>query len=311
MPIVALLLLSFVASLAKAQPPEQCTPCADNRSMRNLESPCPELPARTNGLYQTDSDCKDLQLEGYQLGCCPVPPIQYCEFCADGSPPDLDGTVWTGQYKDGTTCFDYSYQSEAMIGIFRDGDCSDTFLQRAGHYCGCPNQKQECWLCPDKQPPGRPAKGDAWVTGSDCRGIEYLYSLLKEDECSTFASEAGADLAIYCMCGGLNQTAINDQAELFTCNLCENGGKVTNPNFVYTTDGAFAKTCGQAEKFAKNVIKTPAACNSARYFGEAREKCACPERDPPPSGARRPSVSSLWSVLAGATVAAAAAVLLA
>ena len=93
--------------------------------------------------------------------------------------------------------------------MFEDGTCEDTFLRRAGHYCGCgPEQVQQCWLCPDQQPPTKPQKTDAWITNANCRGIEYLFSLFTAEECTAFPYTAGADLAQYCGCNGLNTTEI-------------------------------------------------------------------------------------------------------
>lgn len=255
-----------------------CTTCATNAPMLVKDNPiCDPFIKGTNGLFDTDKDCRDLQLGAYQAGCCPNPPFEHCEYCEDGATPILDNTIPTGQFVGGEACYDYIYQNQAYFGLFEDGKCEDTFLQRAGFYCGCPNQRQECWLCPDKQPPSRPAKGDAWVTDATCRGIEYYFSLMKEDECSSFPILSGADLAIFCGCGGLNQTKIDVEAESFTCNLCRNGGKVRNPDQIYTTNGTFYKTCGQAEEFARDVIKTPSGCKNVGYFGEAWENCKCTE----------------------------------
>lgn len=261
-------------------PPKGCNTCALGTSLLNTNPPCDALARQTNGLFETDTDCKDLQLELYQKGCCSMPRPDYCNYCRDANAvPNLDLTIPTGQYVKGISCFDYYYQAESRIGMFKDGDCSDTFLQRAGHYCGCPDQTQECFLCPDGQPPSKPAASDAWVTKATCRGVEYMFSLFKEDECATFPLTVGADLAIFCGCGGLNQTEIDAQAEGYTCSLCENGGNVTDRNFVYTTGGGneyqFSKTCGQAEEFARAIIKTPAGCRNPRHFAEARANCTC------------------------------------
>merc|ERR1712014_461708 len=108
--------------------------------------------------------------------------------------------------------------------MFEDGTCDDTFMRRGGFNCGCGDEQvQQCWLCPDKQPPTKPEKTDAWVTNSKCRGIDFLYSLLTEEECSSFPFTVGVDLSIYCGCNGLNQTEIDEQQELYQCNFCLNG----------------------------------------------------------------------------------------
>lgn len=238
------------------------------------EQICKDISRRTSGLFETDTDCLNLQLEAYQIGCCPMPPYDHCEYCADGSPFNPDMIIPSGKYVDGETCFDYSYQAPSLLGLFEDGSCDDTFLRRAGQYCGCPNQVQECWLCPDRQPPANLGKGEDWVTGSNCRGIEYLFSLFHADECSSFPMDAGADLAIFCGCGGLNETEIEEQKEIFQCELCRNGGFVLDPTMIYT-DGssAFSKTCQQADDFARDIIKTPWGCNNPNYFSTAREVC--------------------------------------
>jgi len=270
------------------------------------QSICNSLTFTINGLFDTDQECMENQLLMYQKGCCPKPPFDFCTYCDDPLiDANMDMIVPTGQFvgADQYTCYDYKYQNEAMIGMFTDGTCEDTFMRRAGHYCGCgPTQLQQCHLCPDKQPPSKPQKTDAWVTNSDCRGIEYLFSLLKEDECSSLPFYAGADLSIYCGCGGLNQTEIDEQAENFQCTLCGDGNgnyngngngnnvysvngdqnavyAVTNPDFVYTNPengDLFPKTCRQAEEFAATIIKTPAGCRNPNYFGAAREGCICP-----------------------------------
>ena len=280
--------------VVNAQSPQSsaCNPCITGSDdlVEGNNPACVELPSRANGLFDSENDCKDLQLKAYQLGCCPSPPFDYCEYCEDGSTPNMDAIIPTGRFVNGYTCFDYSYQPDALTGMFTNtGDCSDTFLQRAGHYCGCggdgtseasasqQQQQQECWLCPDQQAPTKPSKGDAWVTNSNCRGIEFLFSLFREDECGDFPINSGSDLSIFCGCGGLNQTEIDEQAETYGCTLCENNGDVTNPNFVYTDDGEFPKTCRQAEKFARDIIKTPAGCRNPTYFGKAREFCTCSE----------------------------------
>lgn len=281
---LAALSLATIATTTNAQMNELCTICAKGVDMleaRKNAPICKDLPFRTNGMFATDYDCKDIQLEAYQVGCCPAPPFNHCEYCADGSDSNPDGIVPNGQFVDGQSCFDYSYQNQGFIGMFEDGTCEDTFLQRAGHYCGCPDQVQECTLCPDGFPPGNPGKGDDWVTGSNCRGIEFLFSLFKEDECESFPLDVGADLAIFCGCGGLNQELIEKHAETFQCELCRNNGFVTDMDRVYTSkelsdglsEGGFTKTCGQADEFARDIIKTPYGCNNNDYFGLARDVC--------------------------------------
>mmetsp|Transcript_46574 Transcript_46574/g.52093 ORF Transcript_46574/g.52093 Transcript_46574/m.52093 type:complete len:364 (+) Transcript_46574:507-1598(+) len=265
-----------------------CTSCADGSSMMTSapQPMCNQLSRSINGLFATDHDCLENQLLTYQKGCCPKAPFDYCSYCEDPLiEPELEYRVPTGQFveQDAYTCYDYKYQNEALIGMFQDGSCADTFLRRAGHYCGCgPTQVQECYFCPNQKSPTKPHKTDPWITQSDCRGMEYLFSLFKEEECTAFPLETGADLAIYCGCGGLNQTEIDEQAEIYQCTLCDNPEeKVTNPDFVYTnvlegSNDLYTKTCRQAEDFAATIIKTPSGCRNTQYFGAARELCLCP-----------------------------------
>jgi len=269
-----LLLLGTATTLVSADT-KSCPICAGGGDLWKPEQQiCQDISRRTSGLFETDSDCAGIQLEAYQIGCCARPPFNHCQYCADGTPFDPDMIVPSGQFVGGESCFDYAYKNDAMLGVFEDGNCADTFLQRAGHYCGCPNQEQKCWLCPDKKPPAAGGKGEDWVTGSNCRGIEFLFSLFDEKECSSFPMDAGADLAIFCGCGGLNQTEIEEQQEIFRCELCRNGGFLLDPGMIYT-DGStsFSKTCQQADDFARDIVKTPYACNNPRYFGRAREMC--------------------------------------
>ena len=276
--VIVVLLLNTVVVVVTAVPEasaRSCPVCVGGADLfRPDEQICKDITKRTSGLFETDTDCLDLQLEAYQIGCCPLPPFDHCTYCEDGTPYNPDGIVPSGKYVGGETCFDYSYQAPSMLGMFEDGSCDDTFLRRAGQYCGCPTQKQECWLCPDKQAPNNPSKGDDWVTGSNCRGIEFLFALFDEDECSSFPNDAGADLAIFCGCGGLDEEEIEAQQQIFRCELCRNGGSVVDPSLIYT-DGstAFSKTCQQADDFARDIIKTPSGCNNPDYFATAREVC--------------------------------------
>jgi len=264
----------MMAATTNGQVSNACTVCTGGAGLRYPdEEVCQEFLPQTNGLFKTDNDCKNLQLEAYQKGCCSNPPFEYCDYCEDGTPFNPDAIVPSGQYVGGLTCFDYKYQNSAMLGLFTDGECSDTFLRRSGHYCGCPDQEQECWLCPDKLPPNNPGKGDEWVTQSNCRGIEFLFSVLKKNECEAFPKNAGADLAIFCGCGGLNEAEIEAQQELFQCELCRNGAFIVDPDKIYTDGSGFSKTCKQADDFARDVIKTPGACNNPNYFGTPREAC--------------------------------------
>lgn len=274
--VVSSLLLFVNHHIVVVDAQEQCFQCVNNEAPLRTGADCDELVNQGNGLFNTDSYCKDLQLAGWQKTCCPNPPTNFCTMCADGSDFNPDGTVPTGQFVEPYTCFDYNYQKDASIAMFEDGTCDDTFLRRSGHYCDCPGQVQECWLCPDKQPPTKPQKKDGWLTKSDCRGNEYLFSLLYDNECEAFPMTTGIDLASFCGCGGLNETESEDESDQYTCSLCEDGGSVTNPDVVYDPiKDEFKKTCKQAEDFMRDFVRTPAACANPNLFGKAREVCEC------------------------------------
>jgi hypothetical protein len=284
--VSSIVLLLVYVNVIVVNGEDKCTPCETGSDFISA-APQPtcndilmETKSKTNGLFDTDQQCKNLQLNNYQKGCCAFPPFDYCTFCDDPNiTPNLDLYVPTGQFADPYNCYEYSYQNEAMIGMFEDGKCEDTFMRRAGHYCGCGStQKQECYLCPDGNSPTKPQKMDSWITNTNCRGIEYLFSLLKEDECTSYPFMAGGDLSIYCGCNGINTTEIEEQEEIYTCSLCENGGVVTNPTTIYNYMAVLStqhKTCSQAEDFARTIIKTPAGCRNPNYFGLAREICTC------------------------------------
>ena len=295
--LLSVLLLVSNCTVIMVVQGQACPSCYRGAAMLSTapQPVCTAAQTQVSGLFQTDTECQDLQLRNFQQGCCASPPIGSCSYCADPAyDSNPDALVPTGQYVDPYNCFEYAAQNEAYLGMFEDGTCEDTFLRRAGHYCGCgPEQVQQCWLCPDQQPPTKPQKTDAWITNANCRGIEYLFSLFTAEECTAFPYTAGADLAQYCGCNGLNTTEIEEQADLYQCNLCDytgtgasgaSGAYVTNPDTVYTTAyDPYPKTCQQAEDFARDIIKTPAGCRNTNYFGRARKLCTC--SDPTTSAA--------------------------
>merc|ERR1719410_552406 len=91
-----------------------------------------------------------------------------------------------------------------------EGNCADTFLQRTSHYCGCPGVSHECFLCPDGSPPGNPDRGEAWATNANCRGLEFLMSAFRGDECSTYKEVFGVDFAAFCVCPGVEEPPLDN-----------------------------------------------------------------------------------------------------
>jgi hypothetical protein len=198
---------------------------------------------------QGTQTCKDAQLAAFQLGCCSGPPYEYCEVCPDGSPFTRSNEVPIGSAT-GTppTCAENLYTPASYRPFFTPGTCADTAIQRGAHYCGCPNVQQQCYLCPDSQKPTNPERGDAWVTGTNCEGIEFLFSLFDANECDGYRNDYGIDFAHFCKCPD-HVKATEDK-----CVLCGTG--MANPGFVYTTDAdPYTRTCSQAATFAESITR--------------------------------------------------------
>jgi hypothetical protein len=290
----------FVAVLAVNTPSsvnaqnDTCTVCAGGADTITPNAPCDDLASVVAGMLSADTSCKNEQLKNYQTGCCPDPPFEYCPICPDGSAaPGLTNKVPIGDFADPPTCEEIQYRKESLIGVFEDGVCSETFLQRGSFYCDCPGVEQGCWLCPDKGEPGNPDRGDAWATNSNCRGLQYLFSVFSADECADVSSTFGVDLAAFCECGGVNETADPDA---YTCSLCENGGTVKDPSFIYTNEtDVYERTCGQAQDYSA-YITTTYGCRD--LLARAREKCECTGG----SGAGSLSSASLLSLMVSALV---------
>ena len=270
---VALIVVSYDGHTVTAQDFDTgaCTPCAQGTTpVAETQNPAcvsATLESSVSGMIGTDTTCLNQQLIHFQTGCCLSAPYGYCTVCPDGStPPGLENDVPTGEFVDNPTCNEWQFQQNSLTALFTDGDCSDTFLQRASFYCGCPGVEQECWLCPDKSPPGNPDRGEAWATNANCRGLDFLFSTFKGDECSTVPELFGINFAAFCLCPGVEEP-VEEQ-----CSLCPNGS-LLNPDAVYTAPGAtFERKCSQAEEFAKFILD---GRNCDALLLEARETCQC------------------------------------
>lgn len=286
LPLLLAVALTFAVVNAQTMD-SACTVCADGSDPLTVGPPCDSLDASVAGMSSGDTSCKNQQLLHFQTGCCRDPPYEYCPICPDGSaPPGITNKVPIGDFADPPTCQEVQYRRETLIGVFEDGDCTDTFLQRGSFYCGCPGVQQECWLCPDKKEPGNPDRGDAWATQSNCRGLQYLFSVFSAQECQDLPATFGVDLAAFCLCGTVdasNETTgdANDGTEVgvetdeeeYKCTLCDNGGSVKNPDFIYTNEtDVYQRTCGQAQDFAEYVISSY-ACRD--LLARPREMCDC------------------------------------
>lgn len=202
-----------------------------------------------NDYLSGDQVCRDNQLLAFQIGCCSAPPYDHCFPCPDGSDFVRSNIIPIGSrtLKD-PTCAESLIRSASYNAIFEAGTCADTQIQRGAFYCGCPNTQQECWLCPDQQPPTNPERGDAFVLNSNCEGMEYYFSLFKSDECPTIQESFGVDFSHFCKCPNYEK-----ESEA-SCVLCSGG--IANPDFVWTAEGAtFTRTCSQAQIFADSIIR--------------------------------------------------------
>jgi hypothetical protein len=283
----AALVLSFSALRIDAQiegtiepqdPSGPCTVCFTSGEEPNLapdpsiipfrgqtDMTCESIVASVAGSadLQGSDTCKNNQLAAYQLGCCQSPPYFYCTVCPDGSDYVSSNVLPLGL---GTnpTCAEYEVTRQAYASLFTPGLCSDIPLQRAAPDCGCPGVERECSLCPDGQRPTNPERGDAWITGSTCEGLEFLVGLYKSDECIELRESYGVDFAHFCKCPDY------EKEDTGTCVMCEDG--IANPDFVYVTE-PFERTCTQASDFASSVTRE-SICT--REMGEAiAAGCEC------------------------------------
>jgi len=210
---------------------------------------CSQLIPKVDGYVQGDEDCQEIQLMAFQLGCCRLPPYDTCDICPDGSDYVRSNTVPVGSSQQADpTCAVNLYRVASYNALVTPGTCEDTLLQRGAFYCGCPNTTQQCYLCPDQQAPTNPERGDAWLTGSNCDGLAYLFSLYNESECGTTRENWGVDFANFCRCPDyvMNSTG--------HCAMCEGG--IENPDFVYTGESdPFTRTCQQAQDFAESIFR--------------------------------------------------------
>lgn len=263
------LLLAFTAIHVNAQtgstiieqdPSGACTVCFTAGEEPVLE---PEPPIPYGGPYpvtcssivsavasttslQGSEECKNNQLAAYQMGCCKDPPFYYCSICPDGSDFVRSNLVPQGLGSN-PTCAEYEITKNSYASSFTTGKCEDTFLQRGAHYCGCPDVEQACTLCPDGQAATNPERGEAWVTGMRCEGLEYFFSLFKDFECNGQRDAFGVDFAHFCKCSDYERPE-----DIGTCVMCPEG--IENSDFIHMTT-PFERTCADSADFALSITR--------------------------------------------------------
>jgi hypothetical protein len=228
------------------------------RSCTDLKA---EYQAREEQLAKVgnENQCIEFQLEGYQTGCCNQVDPDGCGVCPDGSPVGADYTVPTEGSEDPAPeeCEGYAFQPYANNGIFIPGSCADTRAQRSAFYCACPGARQEVWLCPDQQPPGRRRRGD-FTRSQNCGQTEYLFSIFKADEVTDINTDFGFHFQSWCECPGV----ILENS--YDCGFCPDGQGIKEGfhNKVFNEETAavdingkydYRRTCAQVADFTRYV----------------------------------------------------------
>lgn len=268
--LYATLALAFVYLTAPVQgqldggisppdPTEPCTVCyggqtpIENPSFKFFSQPvdtnCTAIinEIAANDYLQGDQICGDTQLLAFQIGCCNSPPYLHCDVCADGSEFQRDLVVPIGQAgQRDPSCAENQYRRASINGVFEAGVCADTQIQRGGFYCGCPNEVQQCYICPDQTSVSNPQKSEAFVLGANCKGIEYYFSLFNEEECNGIKFNFGIDYSHFCECEGY------EKEETGQCNLCSGG--IRNPDQLWN-NGSIKSTCADAQVFADSITR--------------------------------------------------------
>ncbi len=301
------LLLAFSALRVNGQtegaintldPNGPCTVCASETETANTDPSfafftgssnftCGEIISMVSSgsLLQGDDECKDYQLWAFQIGCCASPPFEYCPVCPDGSAFTRSNEIPSGtSTRANPTCAENQYTLFSHNALFTPGVCSDTLLQRGAFYCGCPDVEQQCFLCPDEQPPTNPERGDAWITNSNCEGLEYLFSLYTADECDGYRNNYGFDFAHFCKCPN------HEKQDTGYCSMCQGG--MANPQFTYTSpDDTFQRTCQQAQDFAESFVRESSCID--RMNEVIAKGCQCNDGTGPVFSTEKPASNAV------------------
>lgn len=190
---------------------------------------CQELWDATRLLPRNSVDCKNAQLRNYQNECCRSTPHDHnyhpCTLCPDATPFDATAVVPNLFDPDGgsTTCADVNLDESFLDYLFKEGDCSDTLLQRSAAWCGCPNVERSCFLCPDGSKPPNLHLVDPVFYGWTCEAFDFVSSYFSKEECQNLASTIFEfDAASFCGCP--------DSPIPQVCQLCPDGQEIIRPH---------------------------------------------------------------------------------
>lgn len=144
--------LIFLAGIFGSSVAQDCTLCADG-SVPTLpegmigQIACNDLNLIIGNTPESSTDCRDLRLQAYMNCGCPTFPDDFCPMCPNGEFdiefPDREIPIFNDE-----TC----QESLFKLKTETDSICDD--VQRADHYCGCPNATPPvCQFCEDGSAP--------------------------------------------------------------------------------------------------------------------------------------------------------------
>ncbi|KAG7372762.1 hypothetical protein IV203_018905 [Nitzschia inconspicua] len=220
-PIMRVLLVTTVSSIVGYS--YQCQPCLKNSATIEQQEGCQELFDASILLDAGTTDCLNAQLRNYQHGCCEEPP-RSCTICPNGSPYNPNAIIPSFDPHSGAiTCADMNVDSTYLDYIFRQGDCSDTLLQRSASWCGCRQTERSCYLCPDGSRPPNPNLVDPVYYGWTCAAFDLVSSYFSQEECQGLVPDIlEFDAPSWCGCPNSPIPQI--------CRLCPEGHQVVRPH---------------------------------------------------------------------------------
>lgn len=267
-PARAIIAFGLVSPFVRAQ---DCEPCANGRTPSTADDDyCAVLIDNTATLSKYSSECLLRQLENYQEDCCDEAPRGVCTLCPNGSSFNANMVVPNFHPEDGDkTCADLNGDEDFLDYIFESGTCSDTLLQRAKSWCGCPGVQRQCHLCPDGSKPPNPNLVDPVYYGWNCATFDFVSSYFSQDECTGLVDEIFEfDAPAYCGCPS---SPIPD-----VCDFCPNGEELIKPD---TRLGSGSFTCREialSTKYIPVISTCIAVLTSYRSKGYMEECCGVP-----------------------------------